>query len=343
MSAGQQPGNQRNLAYYRECFDELNVSITERGKAPYKPILLLSVIDLITQGLIKDNYIYITKELINTFNPYRNILSPGKKFDSTLSLPFFHLKNEDNQFWHLDFNSEEYDESFQTNEMIRKSITQLKKYVNSAHIDIELFDLIQDEDSRQELVDKLLSKWFSLSEDRISDLLKTNQAFQDSIQKEIENLDKYERRKKGKKPKFYLRKSAARNPVFGRAVAGIYDYRCAFCRLKVNNSLHPMIENIVEGAHIKPFAIFFNNEINNGISLCRNHHWAFDKGWFSIDDNYKIIVSRSLQEDSPNAKKKMQDFQGEPILLPDSKKYASEKYYPNPEALQWHRENRFKA
>ncbi|NEQ22396.1 MAG: hypothetical protein F6K28_25065 [Microcoleus sp. SIO2G3] len=183
MSTTQQPENQRNLAFYRERFDELNVSITERGKAPYKPILLLSVIDLIAQGLIKDNHIYITNELINTFNKYKNILSPDKKFDSTLSLPFFHLKNEDVQFWHLDFNTEEYDASPQTNEKIRKSITQLKKYVNSAYIDRELFNLIQNEDSRQELVDKLLAKLFSLSEDKIGDVLKTNQAFQDSIQK----------------------------------------------------------------------------------------------------------------------------------------------------------------
>lgn len=341
MSTRQQPGNPQNLAYYCELFDNLNVSNTERGKAPYKPILLLSVIELIAQGLINSNEIYITKELINTFNKYRNVLSPDKKFDSSLSLPFFHLKNEEIKFWHLDFKSGIYDGSPQTNEKIRKSIKQLENYVNKAYIDRELFELIQDEDSRQELVDTLVSKWFSLSEDKTGDLLKSNQAFQASIQKEIEKLGESERTKK--EQKFYLRKSAARNPIFGKAVAGIYDYRCAFCRLKVNNSLNPLTQNIVEGAHIKPFAIFFNNEISNGISFCRNHHWAFDKGWFTIDNHYKIIVSRHLQEDSPNAKRKMQDFQGEAIVLPDSKQYDPDKYYPNPDALEWHRENRFKG
>jgi putative restriction endonuclease len=346
MSTGQQPEN-KNLAYYCQRFLELNVSRTKKGEAPYQPILILSVIELIAQGFIKDNHIFITEELRNTFNRYRNILSPDKTFDSSLSMPFFHLQNEEQQFWYLDPKPEYYSSvqinKKETNEKIRKSIIQLKKYINYAYIDRELFSLIQDDDSRQELVDTLLEKWFLLSEDRIGDILKANQAFQDYIKKEIEKLGKSERQRKGKEQKFYLSNSAARNPVFRRAVAGIYDYRCAFCRLKVNNSSNPVMQNIVEGAHIKPFAIFFNNEITNGISFCRNHHWAFDKGLFSIDDKYKIIVSRNCQEDSPNAKRKMQDFHDEPILLPDSKKYDPEKHNPNSKALEWHRENRFKA
>lgn len=61
-------------------------------------------------------------------------------------------------------------------------------------------------------------------------------------------------------------------------------------------------QNIVDGAHIKPFAKFSDNRIDNGISLCKNHHWAFDKGLFTIYDNYKIIVSNNFQEESPNSK-----------------------------------------
>ncbi|MEO8891674.1 MAG: HNH endonuclease, partial [Coleofasciculaceae cyanobacterium] len=59
---------------------------------------------------------------------------------------------------------------------------------------------------------------------------------------------------------------------------------------------------------------------------------AFDKGLFSISDDYKIIVSNDLQEEAPNARRKMQDFNGETILLPDAKKYD-----PSPDSLKWHR------
>ena len=34
-------------------------------------------------------------------------------------------------------------------------------------------------------------------------------------------------------PRFYLTKSAVRNAFFRKAVVHTYDYKCAFCRLKV--------------------------------------------------------------------------------------------------------------
>ncbi|HAG80002.1 MAG TPA: HNH endonuclease [Cyanobacteria bacterium UBA12227] len=331
MSKEQQPENQRNLAYYCQRFSELNVNTSEkRGDAPYKPILLLSIIELIGRGLIKDNRITITDELTKTFNKYRQSLSDGS-FKSSLSLPFFHLTNEDYQFWHLDYNSK-YDYSPQTNEKIRKSIKQLREYVNYAYIDRELFELIQDQDSRKELVDTIISAWFSLSQNKLEDILQVNQKLQDSFQKELEKLEKSAEQKA--LPSSYLHKVSVRNAFFRKAVVHIYDYKCAFCGLKVRKKIN---QNIVDGAHIKPFAKFYDSRINNGLSLCKNHHWAFDHGWFCIDNTYKILIASDLEEDSPNAKP-MKAFQGEFILLP-----TSSQYFPSIDALQWHRQNVFRA
>ena len=48
----------KNIAYYCQNFSNLNVSSNkEIGKANYKPILLLSVIDLITRSMIMKNEI----------------------------------------------------------------------------------------------------------------------------------------------------------------------------------------------------------------------------------------------------------------------------------------------
>jgi putative restriction endonuclease len=98
-----------------------------------------------------------------------------------------------------------------------------------------------------------------------------------------------------------------------------------------------LTQSIVDGAHIKPFAKFYNNTINNGIAFCKNHHWAFDQGLFSIDDSYKIMISKHFQEDSPNART-TKDFHGTNILLPHQ-----EKHYPKLESIQWHRQNIFRA
>jgi putative restriction endonuclease len=316
MSAGQQLGNYRNLAYYCDCFSKLKVY---QGKALNKPILLLSVIDLITQGLIKDKYIPISDELIDTFKKYWDVLGTGTFKGSDFALPFFHLKNEDCKFWRLEY-SAEYDGGRP------QTIPKLRHDVDRASLDDELFDLIQDPSSRQELIDALVTAWFSSKKNKLEDILQVNQEIQNYSQEETEagreliDLDK--------EPKWVLKKSIIRNAFFRKAVVHVYDYRCAFCRLKVTRTLN---QNIVDGAHIKPFSQFYDSRVDNGISLCKNHHWAFDHGWFCIDDDYKIIIASDLQEESPHAKP-MRDFQGEAILLP-----SSEQYLPRVEALQWHR------
>ncbi|WP_396336459.1 HNH endonuclease [Fischerella sp. JS2] len=30
-------------------------------------------------------------------------------------------------------------------------------------------------------------------------------------------------------------------------------------------------------------AEFYDNIIINGISFCKNHHWAFDRSWFTVN------------------------------------------------------------
>ena len=123
-----------------------------------------------------------------------------------------------------------------------------------------------------------------------------------------------------------------RDAAFRRTVVSVYECRCAFCQLQVTSSVG---QNIVDGAHIKPFSKFYDDRINNGLSLCKNHHWAFDQGWFSIDDHYRIIISNELREESPNARP-MKEFQSELILVP-----AQKSHVPRVEALRWHRENVF--
>ena len=118
-----------------------------------------------------------------------------------------------------------------------------------------------------------------------------------------------------------------RNTAFRRIVIAVYEYSCAFCGLQIVDSLG---QGVVDGAHIMPFSRFRDDRIRNGLSLCKNHHWAFDRGWFSVDDGYKILVSKGLRERSPNAKPTSR-FHRERILLPTKEIYA-----PSHESLRWH-------
>jgi len=64
---------------------------------------------------------------------------------------------------------------------------------------------------------------------------------------------------------------------------------------------------------------------------------GFDQGWFTIDNNYKIIIAQDLDEDSPY-NRDMKEFNGESIFLPNS-----ELNFPRMDSLIWHRQNIFRA
>lgn len=312
----------KNLDYYCQSFSQLNVSSTrKRGNAQYKPILVLTVIDLITQGLITDNQIRVSEELIQTFTRYWSILG-SESYKGGLHYPFFHLQSDG--FWHLVFKPE-------FNGLQPKTTNKLKEAVEYAYLDKELFNFLQDESPRQELIDALVTTFFQEQQDELEEMLQINQSFQDAdLATETSsgsiNLDN--------NPKWGCRKAIIRNAFFRKTIVRVYDYKCAFCGLRVTKAIN---QNIVDGAHIKPFAQFYDSRIHNGIALCKNHHWAFDRGWFAVDEQYKIIVSKELQEISPHSKP-MKDFHGERLLLPNQ-----EQYLPELESLQWHRQNVFQA
>ena len=71
-----------SLRFYCEKFSKLKVSNSrKRGNAQYKPILLLTVIDLIMRGVIINNQIFVSDELIQSFNTY--LLSfQSRKFEA---------------------------------------------------------------------------------------------------------------------------------------------------------------------------------------------------------------------------------------------------------------------
>jgi putative restriction endonuclease len=318
MSQTTEADYSRDLAYYCNCFTKLNVSKTkERGSANHKPILILSVVELITQHSIVENQIFVSNELIETFKKYWSILVTGSIYTDALHYPFFHLRREG--FWHLKFK-----DAYKEGDRI-KTTNKLKEKVDYAYLDRELFELLQDSLSRQALVDSLVSTWFADSRSNLGSLLDIDLEFDRVDCSELINLDST--------VKITLRKSIVRNSFFRKLVVREYDYRCAFCKLRIIRNPN---QNIVDGAHIKPFSEFSDSKIDNGLSLCKNHHWAFDLGWFSIDDNYRILVAQGLDDDSPYTRA-MKEFDRELIVLPKNKQY-----FPRLESLQWHREHKFK-
>ena len=312
----------KTLSYYCQKFSRLRVDRT-RGNAPHKPILLLSVIELLEQGSVRQNRVFLSPELIATFLKFWSQLG-SENHRADIALPFFHLRGD--QFWHLKANPG-YEEAIASRQVRFKTINALREAVQYVHLDDELFEHLQEPGSRFSLVDALITAWFSDKAGYIQQLWEV-----DALQDEEKQL----RQRGGAiyQPEDLKDegRTIVRDAAFRRVIVSVYEHRCALCELQVIDAL---AQNIVDGAHIKPFSLFYDDRIDNGISLCKNHHWAFDRGWFSIDDDYTLLISDSLREESPHAKP-MREFLGDRIRLP-----SHQQYYPRIEALRWHRENVF--
>ena len=92
---------------------------------------------------------------------------------------------------------------------------------------------------------------------------------------------------------------------------------------------------VVDAAHIKDWAVSFDDSPTNGLALCKLCHWTFDSGLVGFDDDYRVIVNRSITRDG-NLPGHIQQFARRPMILPER-----ECYYPATENLAWHR-HRFK-
>lgn len=312
----------KTLSYYCQKFSRLRVDRSQ-GIAPHKPILLLSVIDLIEQGLLRENRIFLSPELIASFLKFWNQLG-SESHRADIALPFFHLRGD--EFWHFKANPG-YEEAIASRQVRLKSIKAIREAIQYAYLDGELFEHLQDPHSRLSLVNTLITAWFSDKADSIQRLWQID-ALQD-LENQLRQIGGTVYQPEDLKDEA---RTVVRDAAFRRAIVSIYEHRCAFCGLQIINTLG---QNIVDGAHIKPFAMFYDDRIDNGISLCKNHHWAFDRGWFSIEDDYTLLISDELREESPHTTP-MSEFQSQPIRLP-----VQEQYRPRIEAIRWHRENIF--
>jgi putative restriction endonuclease len=72
---------------------------------------------------------------------------------------------------------------------------------------------------------------------------------------------------------------------FRRRVLAAYEHRCAVCGVQLK---------LIDAAHIIPVAApSSNDQTNNGVALCKLHHFAYDRNLISFNERYKIEMSSS--------------------------------------------------
>ncbi len=118
-----------------------------------------------------------------------------------------------------------------------------------------------------------------------------------------------------------------RSRSFRDLVLYFYEYRCAITGKTVVIDHESFIN--LEAAHICARASGGGSHPSNGMALERNLHWAFDKGFFTIKDDYTLEVH-------PDAMRipYLKAMHGNKMETP-----ADPRSKPSLESLKWHREN----
>jgi hypothetical protein len=166
------------------------------------------------------------------------------------------------------------------------------------------------------------------------------------VQKEVKRIketpcpENYNPVESKKKTQAVTKEVSIRSRSFRHAVIESYDFQCAVCGLKMMTP--DSLNWEVEAAHIIPHSLNGKDDIWNGISLCRLHHWAFDAGWISLTDDLRVLLSSKIN-DIPNEYGKMWQNNIFGRELADNKQILLpvRNLYPHTTTVQWHREHIF--
>jgi hypothetical protein len=119
-----------------------------------------------------------------------------------------------------------------------------------------------------------------------------------------------------------FRKIKVRSAAFKTKIKELYEDSCAVCGIRrYNKAQNPE----VEAAHIYPVEKDGTDDLRNGLSLCKLHHWAFDGGLFVIEDNFEIKVLPDILNDFNY--EEIYRFDGKKLHLPKNKQIIPNKLY----------------
>ena len=265
-----------------------------QGKAPHKPLLLLCLLDMAEAGELTGRNFTRTAGLVLRFKSYGALVSERWPTRLDLRMPFFYLRTQG--FW----------QAF----TLEMTAAQSPETCFVCELHEEFFDLLGDADFRLKARLLLVSRYFEPCE-RVALLesfglvtphpapnlglaigsphparsatLSHRMGEGYSIAKaETEGMRLNEEaedaaRKKGRSARFAVQ------------VVSRYKFTCALtglCCVTADGAA------IVDAAHIEPFAAAQNDDIENGLALCKNAHWMFDEGLWSVGKDGRVLLAK---------------------------------------------------
>ncbi|MGE6220427.1 HNH endonuclease [Nubsella zeaxanthinifaciens] len=315
------------LQKYTKAFSRLKRGGTKYGAAPHKPILLLTVIELIEKGIVSDNRVFVDAQLVGAFKE-NWLLLVNTAHQEDFTQPFYYLQSERVEgqgYWFL-----QPVLGCQINAHI-KSVSVLPKVCEYGYLSADLWLLLNDAISRDFLREVLLDTYFASTK---NNLMNAKQQGRGYLNDQVLDLLEEPQAKLKRISKYTEEDVFVRNGLFKRLVPKLYQQQCSFTGMSLSSLYR---HSFIDACHIVPFSYSQNDSVTNGIALCPNMHRSFDRGLLSIDENYRILVSAHLTEDQ-NHPYALSALKGKQIILPQQ-----QNHYPTQEALEWHRVEVFKG
>ncbi|HOX02134.1 MAG TPA: HNH endonuclease [Candidatus Paceibacterota bacterium] len=286
---------------------------TSGHERPHKPVLLLSIIDLIDRGRLARNEVLLSDELIVIFRGLFKAVCQANDQPS-IQNPFFHLSGD--KFWELVPVAGETVIYRPGATAGAPSVAELRRRVAYGRFDDGLWALLSDPVTRHQLREALIARYFPERREQIAAVLGAGArlAQPDALREEL---------------------PPGRDAAFRWTILEIYDFTCAACGIRL--VLHSGL-SLVEAAHIIPFSVAWNDRPTNGLALCPNHHWAMDRHLIAPcpDDRHRggvWRVNRQL-DDRLHGQRDLILLSGRPVIPPHDKEF-----YPAEEGLRWREEH----
>ena len=276
-----------------------------RGKAPHKPLLLLSLLDMAETGELSSPAFTRSPGLVLRFRTYGSITTARWQTRLDIRMPFFYLSRQG--FW----------EPF-TTEMQRAGSPETCAI---CEMNPEFYELLSDAGFRLKARMVLVSKYFEL-EERLALFeslgLQTGSGGVASAARVMEESVETAKRK-GRSARFAVR------------VVSEYRYTCALTDYRCLTSEGA---TIVDAAHIEPWAKTQNDDPSNGLALSKNAHWMFDEGLWTAGDDLRVVVAGGRFTDSGPEAFKLGSFVGRHLqfdpaakLRPDREFFRRHRHY----------------
>jgi putative restriction endonuclease len=292
----------KDQEYWLHKLATLRIDRARGNPAPHKPLLLLVILEMAEKGEISSREVALSPDLAFRFSVFWAVAAKRRRQAPEVRLPFHHLGSSG----------------------ILQPLTPDgnpspdRKLTTKIRLDPNFFDCLADQKFRDRARRVLIeTEPYFLPEERTA--LYSMLQIKPQAPGIREDGDLYrESVQTGRDARFRI-----------DVVVLAYKHTCALTGYRMTTL---EMESIVDAAHIHQFHDSRNNDPRNGIALSKNAHWQFDRGLWSLNDDYQVLLNREKFIEEGVAGQRLADFEGRRFFLPSDPKYWPEQTY-----LDWHR------